>query len=146
MRNLALPMNNGISIADAVSQVTVEPQSCICPKESYTCRAYAVTGMSWSTEVITGQISYIINSPFKENITRDDLQVYFVEDDNILLSQLFIVALDRLSGKYFTCAAFSDGGSETRKTCWAFYTKEDERLLVSDWALQIFLHQNSLMS
>ena len=98
----------------AVSQVKVEPQSCICPKESYTCRAYAVTGMSWSTEVITDQISYFINNPFKENITRDDLQMFFfVEDDNILVLQLFIVALDRLSGKNFSCAAFSDDGSET---------------------------------
>ena len=106
MRTLALPMNIGISIAGAVSQVAVEPQSCICPRESYTCRAY---GMSWSTEVITDQISYIISN---ENVTRDDLQVYFVEEDNILVSQLFIVALDRLSGNNFSCAAIYDGRSE----------------------------------
>ena len=105
--------NIGISIADAVSQVTVEPQSCICPRESYTCRAYAFTGMGWSTEVITEQISYFINNPLKRNVSRDGVQVFFVEDDNILISQLFIVALERLNGKNFTCAAFNDDGSET---------------------------------
>ena len=68
--------------------------------------------MSWSTEVITDQIQYFINNPFKENITRDDLQVFFVEDDNILISQLLIVALDRLSGNNFSWAAIYDGGSE----------------------------------
>ena len=56
VRTLALvPMEYPLlpmAIADAVSQVKVEPQSCICPRESYTCRAYAVTGMSWTSEVL----------------------------------------------------------------------------------------------
>ena len=64
--------------------------------------------MSWKSEVITGQISYIISDPDRGNVSRDGLQVFFVEDDNILISQLFIVALDRLSGMNFSCAAFSD--------------------------------------
>ena len=64
--------------------------------------------MSWSSEVITGQISYIISDPDRGNVSRDGFQVFFVEDDNILISQLFIVALDRLSGMNFSCSAFSD--------------------------------------
>ena len=70
--------------------------------------AYAVLGMSWSTEVVTGQISYIINNPDKGNVTKDGVQAFFVEDDNILISQLFIVALERLSGMNFSCSAFTD--------------------------------------
>ena len=69
--------------------------------------------MSWSTEVVTGQISYIINNPDKGNVTKDGVQVFFVEDDNILISQLFIVAWERLSGKDLSCSAFSDADYKT---------------------------------
>ena len=87
----------------------MEPRSCICPEQSYTCRAYDVTGMSWKSEALTERIPYNRNDPSStNNITREGIQVLFSEDGTNLSSQLFLAPLSR---EIFTCTAFNDGGS-----------------------------------
>ena len=90
------------------STVIVTPQGCICPKQNYTCRAYDVTGMNWSSEKTQG-IVFTNNFPFdKKNITVGGVQVLFSEDGRNFSSQLFFTSLHDFNGENFTCAAFSD--------------------------------------
>ena len=83
----------------------VTPQGCICPKQNYTCRAYDVTGMSWSREK-TRRIEFNKNDQFR--VTNGGVQVLFSEDGRNLSSQLFFTSLYDYNGENFTCASFSD--------------------------------------
>ena len=87
----------------------VEPHSCICPNQSYICRAYNVSGMSWSSAQ-TERIAYNKNDPSSLNVTKEGIQVLFSIDENArsISSQLFLEPFHFLNGENFTCRAFSD--------------------------------------
>lgn len=94
--------------------MTVEPQSCICPSENYTCRADFVFGMEWRRGIFTDvdPISFVIRSTSGAlKIVRGGLQVHFsfvrtaMNLANIT-SHLFIINEQDVNGSIFTCEAY----------------------------------------
>ena len=90
--------------------VTVEPSSCICPNQSYTCRADSVIGMTWISDIFTEPITYSIVTSSEENIERNGVLVQFSDmrvggDLADLTSQLFITDIYTVNGSTFTCDA-----------------------------------------
>ena len=62
----------------AMVDVTVEPHSCICPSQNYTCQADFVIGMEWQSDVLSEEIDYNTLSFSRDmEVSRDGVRVYF---------------------------------------------------------------------
>ena len=62
----------------AMVDVTVEPHSCICPSQNYTCQADLVIGMEWQSDVLSEEIDYnTLSSSRDMEVSRDGVRVYF---------------------------------------------------------------------
>ena len=96
--------------------VTVEPNyGCVCPRQSYTCRAYPVSQMSWT--VVTNPTDQVVYNIFNfdqfkiDNISRNGLQYTFSEnrtdDAAVITSELLIIAPHR-NETNATCSALKD--------------------------------------
>ncbi|CAI8018966.1 hypothetical protein GBAR_LOCUS11449 [Geodia barretti] len=115
--NLVLIFLQLVQAAEELSvNVTVEPHyGCVCPRQSYTCRAYPVSQMSWTVVTNpTDQVVYniFIFDQFKiDNISRNGLQYTFsektIDDAAVITSELLIIAPHR-NNTNATCAAFKN--------------------------------------
>ena len=90
--------------------VTVEPHSCICPSQSYICRADSVLGMGWTSDLLMETITYSTVTESEEIIDRDGVRIHF-SDERVgggfanLTSHLFITDIYMVNGSTFTCVA-----------------------------------------
>ena len=95
--------------------ITIQPNDgCVCPRQSYTCAAHLVIGMSWITASNPdGTVDYNTFQPSRQpSVVKDGLQYVFSEEvvgsaANIT-SQLFIINIQR-NGTIVTCEAFIIG-------------------------------------
>ena len=80
--------------------VTVEPHSCICPSQSYNCRADSILGMTWNSSMLAETVVY---STVTSIIDRDGVLVQF-SDVRVrrrvanLTSHLFITDIHMVNG------------------------------------------------
>ena len=104
--------------------VTVEPHSCICPSQSYTCRADSILGMTWNSSMLTETVVYSTVTPSEKIIDRDGVLVQF-SDVRVgqraanFTSHLFITDIHTVNGSTFTCEASSlqSDGSDMITIC-----------------------------
>ena len=93
-----------------VVQVVVEPDGCICPSQSYICRASHVSEMEIDNRNIPDPFLYDTGRESKRPlIERNGLRVLFsemsVEDDLFnLTGQLFIIDKQTWNESNFTCS------------------------------------------
>ena len=106
---------------DASVGVSVQPHSCVCPSQNYTCQADNVFIMQWTSESLTEPIAHVANFATKSEIQRDDIYVLFTETSSRvrgvvnLTSNLFITDL-RVNETNITCVATSNVGSTDNET------------------------------
>ena len=103
----------------------MEPDSCICSTEYYTCRADLVTGMEIDSSGLTDPFFYIVGFSRRLNIVKEGLRVVFSEGRvngslSNLTAQLFIIDQQTWNGSNFSCRA---AGREN-KTFFVFVTGE----------------------
>ena len=93
--------------------VTVEPHSCICPSQNYTCQADLVVGMEWQSDVLSEEIDYNkLSSSKNVEISRDGVRVYFTDitaggNAFNITSYLFITDIQRVNESRFLCEAYT---------------------------------------
>ena len=86
----------------------MEPDGCICPTESYTCRADLVTVIEIDNINLTGPFFYVAGFSRRPEVVREGLRVSFSEvkvGDTLfnLTAQLFVVDTQNWNGSNFTC-------------------------------------------
>ena len=83
--------------------VTVEPHSCICPSQSYNCRADSILGMTWNSSMLAETVVYSTVTSSEKIIDRDGVLVQF-SDVRVrrrvanLTSHLFITDIHTVNG------------------------------------------------
>ena len=106
----------------AIAQgVSVQPEGCICPTESYWCRADLVSGIAIENSALSEPFTYAIDLFVRPQIMRDGLRISFSEErvENGLVNmttQLFIIDIQTWNGSIFSCQA-SGGGNKNIPVC-----------------------------
>jgi hypothetical protein len=90
-------------------EVTVEPDGCICPSQSYTCRADLATEIQWDSSGLPDDIAYDIRRQQRIGVVEESgikvefSEVAVAEESANLTSQLFIIDLYTWNESSFTC-------------------------------------------
>ena len=106
----------------AVAQeVSVQPDDCICPTESYWCRADLVTTISIGNSTLSDAFTYVFDFSTDTHIMRDGLTVSFSEERvgnglANLTAQLFIIDIQTWNGSIISCRT-PGGGNRSIRVC-----------------------------
>ena len=100
----------------------MEPDSCICPTESYLCKAYHVERILFDNSDLSDPFFYDIELTNRLNVTKGGLTVYFSDmrlEDNLanLTAELFITDSGTWNESIFMCRASGAADGKTIKIC-----------------------------
>ena len=99
----------------------MKPDSCVCPNDSYTCRADLVSSIAIENSALSDPFIYIVDIAGRSQIMRGGLIVLFSEERvgnglANLTAQLFIINIQTWNGSIFSCRA-SGGGTNSIPVC-----------------------------
>ena len=99
----------------------MQPDGCICPTESYWCRADLATGIALENSALSDPLTYAIDLSMRPLVMRDGLTISFSEERvgnglANLTAQLFITDLQTWNGSIFSCRA-QGGGNKNIPVC-----------------------------
>ena len=102
-------------------EVSVKPDSCICPNDSYTCRADLVTLIAIENSTLSDPISYVVDISVRPQVMRDGLRISFSEERvgnglANLTAQLFIIDIQTWNRSILSCRT-SGGGNKNIPVC-----------------------------
>ena len=99
----------------------MQPDGCICPTESYWCRADLVTTLSIGNSTLSDEFTYVFDFSMDKHLMKDGLTVSFSEERMgnglaNLTAQLFIVGIQTWNGSIISCRA-QGGGNKSIRVC-----------------------------
>ena len=114
-------LNNVLVLLVVAQEVSVQPDSCICPTESYWCRADLVTVIAVQNSNLSEEFTYVVDVSFNQQIMGDGLEVLFSEQrvgrgPANLTAQMFIIDIQTWNGSNFICR-ISGGNNKNFSIC-----------------------------
>ena len=99
----------------------MQPEHCICPTESYWCRADLAAGIAIENSALSDPFTYVVDLFVRPQVMKDGLTVLFSEErvGNGLANltvQLFIIVIQTWNRSIFSCGA-SGGGNKNITVC-----------------------------
>ena len=99
----------------------MQPEGCICPSESYWCRADLVTTILIGSSTLSDEFTYVFDFSMDKDLMKDGLRVLFSEERvgnglANLTAQLFIIDIQTWNGSIISCRA-QGGGNKSIPVC-----------------------------
>ena len=99
----------------------MKPDSCICPNDSYTCRADLVSFIAIENSALSDPFTYFVDISVRPQVMRDGLRVSFSEERvgnglANLTAHMFIIDIQTWNRSIFRSLA-SGGGNKNIPVC-----------------------------